>query len=509
MISKWKVFEAINYVRYIDTPHFGRRRYPVPIVRAMHDSTAVHRIMRAPARTSKSYSAAADLCPDLLDFDAPPTKHLICGPDYDKASKEFQYIWDWLVVGRHDVEDRLGAPIPAPVEARNRPDQGKMMIRWPWGAELHAKSAARFSSLIGDQWGKCILSETCEHDAFTFFRGLRTRCERFLMPTTPSVKGRWVKEFTDQNLDNPDVQEFVYPPSANPMYDMDRFRMAQAERGADDPGFREQFLGDWVYYGGRVFPTFQNEPIENLSGKFTEQGIAEELSTGCHNIELDPLEIPSHWMRIAGMDYGWRDATVHLWLACAPDGTVIVYDEYYENQRGSRAHIEEINMMSRWNGTDAAGGIKDRVREPKSMAAQIAEDHMIEHGFVCRPVEEYDRFSARMTFEDYLIQVTNTGLPSIRIIGSRCPNLVRELMTLHYDRAKIHREGSLEHYLGDDHAIQALLYALTTRPRTRAAREREELDPMSIDALKKRRRLNEGRKRRIGVEAETRRIFRG
>jgi len=493
-VNKWRIFEAIGYHKKIETKHFGTLQYPVPVVRRFHDSKARIRVVRAPARTGKSYSGGADMVPSQLDFDGPPSKDLIVGPDYDKAAKEFGYIFNWLVVEGRE----LG--LPAPTDAAFRPEQGKMYIKWPWGKELHAKSAARFSSLIGDQWDTCLLSETCEHDSFTFFRGLRTRCNRFIWPSTPSVKGMWVKDFVEQNVNDPEVQEFVYPPEANPDYDMDRLREALAQSGPDDPQFREQFLGEWVFYGGRVFPRFDGDSVEDLTGRLGKNGIMKEGGTGAHLVVLDPLEIPNHWMRVGGMDFGWRDATVHLWAAVAPSGEIIIYDEYYDNQRGTRAHYEAVTQMSQMNGTIGDAAIKDRVREPKGLSVQIAEDLMIQYGFFSRPVEGHSRYAARLNIQNYLDTDPKLGsCPKIRIIASRCPNLVRELVNLHYDRERVHREGESEHYLGDDHAVDTLGYILSTRPVTSVV-EKQIRNPMSLDVLKLQREMRSRRSRRIGVE---------
>lgn len=495
MIDKWRLFEVLGYARTIHTKHFGKLDYPVPEVRRFHNSDARVRVCLAPARTSKSYSAAYDLCPDLLDFDAPPKKHLIVGPDYDKASKEFNYVAEALVHNRHRFKEYFGVELPEPVTYLNTPTTGRMVIKWPWGAELHGKSAAKFAALLGDQWGKCILSETAEQEARVFFRGLRTRCERFIFPTTPSVKGMWIKDFVEEALRREDesVEVFQYPPEANPLYDMERWREALMQMGPESPEFQEQFQGAWVFYGGRVFPRFQTEPVENLSGKVHKGGIS-NTSEGHVCVELDPWEIPREWARVCGIDFGWRDATCHLWAACSPSGDVIVYDEYYERQRGWRAHVAAIEEMSRQNGTTK---VRDRVREPKGQSKQIAEDLMIDHDFFTRPVDDADPLSRRHQIQDYMDPDIRRGIPRLRIIKDRCPNLVRELMNLHYDEEKIHTEGKAEHYKGDDHAIDPLGYILCTRPRTRL-RETSQHDFWTLDVLKKYARRKRRIKQRIG-----------
>lgn len=479
-IDRWKVFKALGYEKTIDTTHFGRRKYPVPEVRRFHDSNATIKVCLAPARTGKSYSGAWDMVPDILDFDRPLkwAKHLIVGPDYDKASKEFHYIAEALVHNRGKLKRDTGIDIPAPVSFFNQPKTGRMEIVWPWGAELHAKSTKNFSALLGDQWGTCLISETSQVEASVFFRGLRTRCQRFIWPTTPDVRGMWIKDFCEEMIadQNPGLEVFKYPPESNPDYDMDRYEEALKEMGPDDPRFQEQFRGEWVFYGGRVFQQFQASPVEDISRHINPRGIG----GGEGHICIQPLPMPHDWKRIAGMDFGWNDETCHLWAACAPDGTVIIYDEYYQNQRGSRAHIEAIEAQSVLNGTPK---ITDRVREAHGQSKQIAEDMQIEYKFYCRPVES-NRLALRLQIANYLDRSGPKNLPKLRIIKENCPNLVRELLGLHYDEQRIHREGRREFYLGDDHAVDPLGYLLSTRPKTHTV-TKTSYNGMTLDVLKR------------------------
>jgi hypothetical protein len=454
----WKLFKAIGYERTIESPHYGARDYPVPEVRAFHNSDARIKICSAPARSGKSWSSAHDLIPDILEplvTGRPPQerRHLIVGPEYEHASKEFGYLLDVLV---HQKE-RLG--IPGPTNWSFHPKLGRLEIYWKeFNTRLIGKSAKQIQSLLGDQYITAILSETAQMQDRVWLQGLSTRVARSIWPTTPSVQGRWIREFfyAAQARGDSQVQHFRFPPWANPYYDKTRFDEELERRGADDPFFREQFLGDWdVFYGGRVFPQFQHDPVEEVGNRITPEGI--QGGDGCHCIA--PFDIPAGWKRLGGMDFGWNDATVLLFAAVSPDGTVIIYDEYYAQKRSMGEHVSLIEAQAAQNGTPWPVTV---FHERKGQGRQIAMDMTIDHG-IATVDSDPDRIAGRLRVQEYLDKGTS-GMPRLRIVRDSCPNLVKELLELHYDRQGVHREGAAEKWLGSDHAVDALRYLLMSRP---------------------------------------------
>jgi len=459
--DKWRIFEALDYARKIKSDHYGTRSYPVPEVRAFHNSDARIKISTAPARSGKSWSAAHDIIPDILEPLFSPTpvsgryperRHLIAGPEYEHSSKEFHVIVEALVHNR----GKLG--IPGPTRCLEQPKLGRLEIYWKeWNTWLIGKSVKQLHSLLGDQWITSILSETAQMDSRVWRQGLSTRVGRSIWPTTPSVRGRWIKDFYEESLAACDsnVQHFRFPPWANPFYDKVRFDEELRRRGADDPYFKEQFLGDWdVWYGGRVFPTFQPDPVEEVDKYVSPHGISGGDGSHC----VDPFIIPAHWQRIGGIDFGWRDPTVFLWLAVAPDGTCVVYDEYSATQRSMGEHTSMIEAKCLDNGTQWP---IDVFREPKGQSKQISEDMMMDHNFHTFPVKA-DRLSGRLRVQEFLDR-NEAGMPRLRVFKEKCPELVRSLLELHYDDGGIGREGAVEKWIGPDHAVDALKYALLSR----------------------------------------------
>jgi hypothetical protein len=495
-IDRWAIYRALGYERQIESPDYGLKEYPVPEVRAFHNSKARVKISTAPARSSKSYSAAHDVLPDILyplfsGEREQETKILICGPEYEHAAKEFNYIAEALV----HKKDLLG--IEGPTRYLFQAKLGRLELHWrDWNVYVIGKSAKQLQSLLGDQWDVVILSETAQMDRRTWYQGLSTRYGRAIWPTTPSVKGRWIKEFYEESLARSDAkcQHFRFPPWANPFYDKSRFDEELARRGPQDPYFREQFLGDWdVWYGGRVFPTFQPDPVEDVAPVMDERGI--HGGDGCHCI--DPVPIPSDWLRLGGIDFGWKAPTVFLFLAVAPTGEIIVYDEYHATQKSMGEHISLIEAQARANHTPWP---IDVYREPKGQSRQISEDAAMDHNFCSIPVNA-DRIAGRLRVQEYLDKGDN-GLPRLRIVKENCPELVKSLTELHYDDSGTPREGGLERWLGADDPVDALKYPLLSRPSPRLVQSRRVSTKPTLDQLKKRHKQGLRRRTWVGYDRD-------
>ena len=63
----------------------------------------------------------------------------------------------------------------------------------------------------------------------------------------------------------------------------------------------------------------------------------------------DPFEIPAHWPRISGMDYGWDHPTTAAWIAWDRDSDVVyVYDSYAQSMEVAAVHAAAINARPKW-----------------------------------------------------------------------------------------------------------------------------------------------------------------
>lgn len=62
-----------------------------------------------------------------------------------------------------------------------------------------------------------------------------------------------------------------------------------------------------------------------------------------------PLQIPAHWPRIAGIDFGWDHPTAMAWIAYDRDSDVIhIYDAYKEKEQTPIVHTGVWRTKGKW-----------------------------------------------------------------------------------------------------------------------------------------------------------------
>ena len=88
--------------------------------------------------------------------------------------------------------------------------------------------------------------------------------------------------------------------------------------------------------------------------KMREKGIP-QLGSGLvfpiveEEILCDPMDIPSHWPRLCGIDFGWDHPTACVWIAWDRDvDTVYVYDSYSIRQETVPVHSSAIKARGKW-----------------------------------------------------------------------------------------------------------------------------------------------------------------
>jgi hypothetical protein len=430
-IDKWKYFDLIGY----ETHHSEVKRF--------HNSEARIKVASAPRRSTKSYASAKDVQPILL---LPNTRVWIVGPSYGLAEKEFRYIHEDMVINRN----KLG--LPKPKVCMTNPRSGQLFIKFAWGAIVEGKTADRPESLLGEAVDAVIYSEAAQLP-----RGIReryvqptviTRKGIEIIPTTPDQKAEWVHELVEigQQEDYPEIESFHWDVRANPAYDMAEFEQARKFYGENHPVFREQYLGEWVFYGGMVFPDYNPD---------------------LHVI--DPFDIPKSWPVIRAIDFGHRDPFVCLWAAVGPEGELYFFKEYYNREgKGMPYHASRIKNESK------SYRISMTVGDPQ---AKQSIDDLCYEGIPCISANN-DRPAGRMRVMEYLMPTDDgpapfplKNLPASlarakwprMYITKDCKELIRELKFYRWKEAQS-KEGDKEKTEGEDHACDAMRYLVMTRP---------------------------------------------
>ncbi len=411
-----------------------------PEVKRFHMSDAKVKVVAAARRTTKSFSAAHDIMPDCL---LPDKRLWIVGPNYGLAEKEFHYIHKALVL---DGKKR-GIPKPSVAHVR----AGQLYIRWPWGTILEGKSAERPESLLGEAVDKVIYSEAAQLKKSIREKyvepTLMTKKGKEILPTTPEEGAEWVHNlFISGQEHKHGVESFEWDGKANPLYDWDHYNRMKEFHGEDSPIFREQYMGKWEFYGGRVYPHF-----------------SEDVHV------IPPFDIPKEWPKFRGIDFGHRDPFVCLWMAVGPERELYFYREFWRQEGVTREHAQEI--MS-WN-EKAPQNRPERIRctyaDPS--AAQLIEDLSYDGVRGLIPANN-DREAGRVMVSNFLLPIPNGPRAPSGPELEKAPNMYffdtmkETIRELKYYRWKEGRavQGDKEKTEGNDHCCDVLRYLAMSRP---------------------------------------------
>ncbi len=431
---------------------------------AYHRSPARIRIVTAPARTSKSYAAAHDAVvegiPPFVKTNMgrwrPTETRLtwIVGADY-ATNKEFDYIHqiftDSPLREMFTVESAVRTPAQGNLRVildLGQTKKGKNTGGRRCRAIFEGKSSQNERSLQGEEVWNVVLSEAAEHEAKIWDHYLATRTTRATWPTTPKIRARWIKNHIDLGMKDPTlgIESFAFPPDANPDYDWDRFNIEKRKAeershtglAEDDPWFAEQFLGRWVFYGGRVLPFSRELHIQK---------------------EVDALPSDVYFWCF---DYGYTDPFVGLLCKVDRAQVVTVLDEFYETQLSGDEVLERIKAI------EDKHGVRPKMYIPDPMRPQTGR-LLRDRGLPVLTINGKrigDRAAGFRRLVDQLSVDPMTNRPNV-LVHDRCQNLIREMEHIH------RREGSASEYTpsalkGDDHAIDALRYGLMATMHLRA-----------------------------------------
>ncbi len=467
-------------------------------VAAYHRSTARIRVIEAPARTSKSYSAAHEHGFDLLPLydrrrrrpylEPPHSPRLswVVGIDYD-SMKEFDYLYDLF------VRRRSAMPIPYQIEREaNSPRQGDREIVLDWGrgpdghrvrTMLKGKSGAPSvaNKLESEEVWSAIVSETAEHAPQIWHHHLATRVHHATWPTTPKVKARWILEEMEAARTRPSVslEVFHYPPEANPHYNWQRYRDEEAKaesrqgvgRAHADPYFAEQFLGLWCNAADAVLP------FRDRAGPTGPSHVIDELPA--------TWRIGAHYISV---DYGHSDAAVALFWSVLHDRQVVLLSEIYERGLTTPAFADAVAARAETLGLHTRFATGDPKRPEVNQL-------LAERGLPVASVDEAfqrSRAASGMMLVDALSTDPATGRPGLVVLSPRClegppfgcARTIHEWTHLRRKEQFAGDEWSPGAIVGDDHAFDAARAFLASRPRGVALRsvemERFERDRRAI-----------------------------
>ena len=222
---------------------------------------------------------------------------------------------------------------------------------------------------------------------------------------------------------------------------------------------RAHLGGDWDVHAGQYF---------------------REFSRDRHVIE--PFEIPSWWRRFRSMDWGYNDPCCVLWHAVDGENRVYTYRELYvrETRAGEvAAMVLELSRGESISYTVASPDMWQKRGAVLSGAGGFEGETLAElftsSGLSLTPADN-SRVPGWNRVRDFLAAAPD-GRPNW-LCFSDCRNLIRQLPALQFDQHN--REDAAD---GDDHAPEALRYALMSRPhagKQPIIRKAKAYDPLSL-----------------------------
>lgn len=203
------------------------------------------------------------------------------------------------------------------------------------------------------------------------------------------------------------------------------------------PTQRQQLLdGNWDVAEGAAFVEFN--PFEHV---------------------ITPFEIPVHWERTKGIDYGYASESACVWGAVDPaDGTLIIYRELYKKGLLGTDLAGMITEMEYEDPFSVPGVLDTACWSRTGTTGPTVGETLQRAGHKLRRADK-NRIQGKIQIHEYL-KLTQSGRPRIQIFNT-CPNLIRELQSIPLDRKKPEDVDTN----ASDHAYDALRYLIMARPR--------------------------------------------
>jgi DNA-binding protein YbaB len=203
-------------------------------------------------------------------------------------------------------------------------------------------------------------------------------------------------------------------------------------------------------------PTQRKQLLEgnwdvNEGAAFTEFNVEEHV--------IPPFQIPIHWDRVKGVDYGYASESACIWAAIDPsDGTLIVYRELYQKGLTGEDLGRKITEMELQDPFSVQGVLDTAAWSRTGTTGPTVGETLVRQGHKLRRADK-NRIQGKIQIHEYL-RLQPSGRPRLQIFSS-CPSLIRELQGIPLDKSN--PEDVDTH--APDHAYDALRYLIMSRPR--------------------------------------------
>ena len=392
-----------------------------------HLSTAAFRWLFGGNQSSKTYTNMMDLAMVLLNL------HPVTIP------KDIGVHWccieTWDMVRDILWLDNLSKFIPKSQIASISYGQNQVpyKIQMCNGRTLEFKAFKQGRELFqGRAISTCHCDEQCQHN----FKGIFEEIQARLLKT----EGQLSWSMTPI-IPQPDLEERILNPPDTDAVFYANLNANRVSRGGYIPDKRiDAMIADWA----------EEVQITRIEGLFASYygAVYSGFSRRVHVIE--PFKIPADWERYRGIDFGFTNPFVCLWIAKDKDENWYVYREYYRAKTGIAEHIANIKARSAnkfYQGTFA---------DPEN-AGDRAE---LRHADIPTKIARKD-VARGIELVQSKLKIKENKKPSLYFFKT-CKNTCREMAMYQYPEGTASNNPKDVPISKDDHTCDALRYILYT-----------------------------------------------
>ena len=222
-------------------------------------------------------------------------------------------------------------------------------------------------------------------------------------------------------------------PYIDPTYKKHLSMLPETER-------RQKLLGDWDTFTGQYFSEFQR------------------------NIHVvPPFEIPEHWQKYRGIDFGTANPFCCLWGALDPsDGTMYIYREAYAKNLTAAEQARLVKRLS-VSASDVPESYSMTVGDPSMFSNTAGTGTTVAGQYQTNGVIMTKAKNARIggwqNVRRYMAPSPVDGVIRLKIFDN-CTNLIRTLPLMRHSNINPEDLDTKD----EDHAVDALRYLLGCRP---------------------------------------------
>jgi hypothetical protein len=312
--SKW--FEQTEY-----EPHLGQA--------AVHYDDHRHRVLCNGRRWGKTLLGGKEVepCAFILNRLGQPQTGWIVGPEYQDCEKEFRIVFNtFKKLGIDKVSHKF----------LNNIDNGNMHIQTRWGFDLECRSAKHPETLTGEGLDFVLMVEAGRQKPKTW--------KEYIRPALSDKRGWSLHSGVPEGATETSLLYSLWQ----------RGQSLTTSRGNRNP-WRSWRMPSWtntvMFPGGRTDPEIldaeedltEDEFARQYGARFVER-VGRVMQEWDDEVHLRDLKFERSWPLYMGIDYGYTNPFVILWIQVDPFNNVYVIREHRWQLKDTMTIAQEVQV---------------------------------------------------------------------------------------------------------------------------------------------------------------------